>query len=100
MLCEKTTLSLFGNPAEAQSLRGFRHFGSWTRSSVATLKITVFREISLSILHFSWTGERRVHKSNPYKSRTYENSRAPLFFSTLPIRHWQEKQNHTTTANG
>ena len=100
MLCEKNTLSLFGNPAEAQSLRGFRHFGSWTRTLVATLKNTVFQEISLSILHFSWTGERRVHKSISYKSRTYERSRAPLFFSTLPIKHWHEKQNHTTTANG
>jgi|GEM_PF-4374686 len=80
MLCEKNTLSLFGNPAEAQSLRGFRHFGSWTRTLVATLKNTVFQEISLSILHFSWTGERRVHKSSPYKSRTYESSPVPLSF--------------------
>ena len=52
MLCEKNTLSLFGNPAEAQSLRGFCHFGSWTRIFVATLKNTVFQDIPLSILHF------------------------------------------------
>ena len=62
------------------TLRGFRHFGSWTRTLVATLKNTVFQEISLSILHFSWTGERRVHKSSPYKSRTYESSPVPLSF--------------------
>ena len=80
MLCEKNTLSLFGNPAEAQSLRGFRHFGSWTRTLVATLKNTVFQEILLSILHFSWTGECRVHKSSPYKSRTYESSPDTLSF--------------------
>ena len=100
MQSEKALSRFLKNPAEAQSLRGSRYFGSWTRTLVATLKNTVFQEIPLSILHFSWTGERRVHKSISYKSRTYERSRAPLFFSTLPIKHWHEKQNHTTTANG
>lgn len=65
MQSEKALSRFLKNPAEAQSLRGSRYFGSWTRTLVATLKNTVFQEIPLSILHFSWTGERRVHKSSP-----------------------------------
>ena len=80
MQSEKALSRFLKNPAEAQSLRGSRYFGSWTRTLVATLKNTVFQEIPLSILHFSWTGERRVHKSSPYKSRTYESSLGTLSY--------------------